>query len=48
MNHSTAFDSFSTSAMKKHLESDFCAATERKHEHSQSQVELTFKRVSHI
>ncbi len=48
MNHSTAFDSFSTSVMKKHLESDFCAATERKREHSQSQVELTFERVSHI
>ena len=36
MNHSTAFDSFSTSVMKKHLESDFCTATERKHEHLQS------------
>ncbi len=48
MNHSTTFDSFSTSVMKKHLESDFCAATERKREHSQSQVELTFERVSHI
>jgi len=48
MNHSTAFDSSSTSAMKKHLESDFCTATERKREHLQSQIELTFERVSHI
>ncbi len=48
MNHSTAFDSFSTSAMKKHLESDFCTATERKRKHLQSQTELTFERVSHI
>jgi len=36
MNHSTAFDSFSTSAMKKHLESDFCTATKRKRKHLQS------------
>ncbi len=28
MNHFTAFDNFSTSVMKKHLESDFCTATE--------------------
>ena len=48
MNHSTAFDSFSTSVMKKHLKSNFCTATERKREHSQSQIELTFERVSHI
>jgi len=43
MNHSTVFDNFSTSAMKKHLESDFCTATKRKCEHLQSQVELTFE-----
>jgi len=43
MNHSTAFDNFSTFAMKKHLESDFCATTERKCKHLQSQVELTFE-----
>ncbi len=48
MNHSTAFDSFSTSAMKKHLESDFCTATERKCEHLQSQIELTFEWVNYI
>jgi len=48
MNHSTAFNSSSMSAMKKHLESDFCTATERKCEHLQSQIELTFERVSHI
>ena len=36
MNYSTAFDNFSTSAMKKHLESDFCIVTEQKHEHLQS------------
>jgi len=48
MNHSTAFDNFSTSAMKKHLESGFCAATEQKRKHLQSQVELTFEQVSHI
>jgi len=48
MNHSTAFDSFSTSAMKKHLELDFCAATKRKCKHSQLQVELTFEQVNHI
>ncbi len=48
MNYFTAFNSFNTSDMKKHLESDFCAATEWKREHSQSQVELTFERVSHI
>ncbi len=48
MNHSTAFNNFSTSAMKKHLESGFCTATERKRRHSQSQVELTFEWVSHL
>ncbi len=48
INYSTAFDSFNTSAMKKHLESDFYTATERKRKHSQSQIELTFERVSHI
>ena len=36
MNHSTAFDSFNTSAMKKHLESDFCTAIKRKCKHLQS------------
>ncbi len=36
MNHSTAFDNFSMSAMKKHLESNFCTVTEWKYEHLQS------------
>ena len=36
MNYSTAFDSFNTSAMKKHLESDFCTATKWKRKHLQS------------
>lgn len=36
MDHPTAFDSSSTSAMKKHLGSGFCTAAGRKRGHSQS------------